>query len=492
MALNTPLTSIEKLYLFDSSDRFPNRITGRLLFDDRIDFKIAQAACFWLGERHPVLGCTIENFHGRLYWKRDPDLYRVEDAQAARESDGNFDVPICHWFHYVELQETPTAAPDFIRLLKGVEYYRPCMVIRSWPDHAGDRADAAGASKESDWRSEVWFSIHHAYCDGAGGVQIMNDWMEIYQNLINQREPEWNLSGLDERRFLTRNQLGFTSWKFIRNLPFQPIGLFGATKFVFRKTAGLSATMESGDKKSKQSVDAASAFESGWLDPDELRAVEEFAAKNNFNVNAKLLGDLYGVLFRWRQRFETNASPKQWMRIILPINLRDIGDRRLSAANRSSLIQVDRQPHEGHAAVGYYRSIQREIGTVLKFQLDRMFLIMIRLISGSSKLLQSVAQNPKPRGLAIFTNLGKPFRRLERRVANETHLKRGATQEIQLQPSEIDFLAPLRLGTPINFSVAKYLDRLRVTLHYDPLVIARGEAQNLLTDYLQSIRKIEP
>jgi hypothetical protein len=461
-----------------------------LLVEQDIDANFARAACFWLGERHPVLGCTIEEIDGKLQWVRDPDLYRVELQTGAGDERSNAESRACHWFHLFESDEPPQMVPDFLKILEKAEFYRPCMVIRKWSRPSENDAAVAQRLTIGNRVSEIWLSIHHAFCDGAGGVQIINDWIQIYENLVSQRPPNFGLSALDEAKFSQRNILGLVRWKYIRNLPFQSIGLFGAIKFVFRKTATIPNIGGFDEASNPLLESTTTAMESGWLETEELLPIEQMAVRRGFNMNAKFLGDLYDVLFRWRKHRDPNASHRQWMRIILPINLRDIGDRRLSAANRSSLIQIDRRPPGETPSNEFYQSIQREIGIVLRYHLDRMFLVMIRLIARSNSLLKHVARNPKPRGLAVFTNLGRPFRRLERKSGSEVSPTDTIPAEARLRPVEIDFLAPLRMGTPVNFAVAKFQERLRVTLHFDPAVISRSEAQSMLRDYLDSLRKI--
>jgi hypothetical protein len=488
-----PLTSIEKLYFFDSSPRFPNRITCRLLFEQNLNVEAAREACYWLGERHRVLGCSIEKRRGKLHWIRNAELYRVGKHGASSPGHQDAAPPKIHWFHSQELDEAPEHAPDFLQILQDVEFYRPCMLIRRWPRKTRDREDLNQGIDPKQCVSEVWFSVHHSFFDGAGGIQIANDWMQIYENLLQKRTPETGLPALEDHRFRDRNRLGLLTWNFLRLLPFQAIGLYGATKFVFRKTASI-ADLRINPAKSNEIVSGSSppAMESAWLSAEQLALVEHHAQHSGYNANAKFLGDLYGVLHRWRLRKNPSASPGHWLRIILPINLRDIGDRRLPAANRSSLIQIDRKPPSGIAGADYYQSIQREIGVVQRFQLDRMFLLAIRGISAIPPLLKQVARNPKPRGLAVFTNLGRPFRRLERGLRAEEKIVEHATaSSINLEPREIDFLAPLRLGTPLNFSLAKFRDRLRVTLHYDPLVVEKAEAERLVQDYLQAVQTMD-
>ncbi len=463
-----------------------------------MDPEWAHRACYWVGERHQILGCQIEEQQGRWCWVRDPELFRRKwlssDSHSIADSDHQ---DRAWWFHYEMLDREPREAPRLDECLRDVEFYRPCLIIRSWKVCGSAPSNSPGNST-NEIHTEIWFVVHHAFCDGGGGIAIANDWIQIYENLIAGEEPTKGLPPIDSRRFAKRNHLGLLRWKFLRVLPLQPVGLLGAIKFIFRKTAQLSTALSSGQTSSSTETPepqpnpvARFAFVAAWMDADRVQWLERDAEDHGFNLNARFLGEMFGSLQRWYLKREPSGSPKDWIRIILPISLRDIGDRRLPAANRSSLVQVDRRNLKNPVPQSLFQSIEREIQIIMSCQLDRMFLIFIRVIGLSDRLLKHVSQNRKHRGLAVFTNLGQPFRRLERRHRDNTF--GGATKGQALarfRPVEIDFLAPLRHGTPLNFSIAKFEGRMRVTIHFDPDVVDREEATALLDDYIRAVSHV--
>ena len=163
------------------------------------------------------------------------------------------------------------------------------------------------------------------------------------------------------------------------------------------------------------------------------------------------------------------------------MNIREFSDRHLPSVNRTSIVQIDRRSLAKLADFDLFRSIDREINIIRQWQLDRIFLIAIRGLAVFQPLIRRVAQTKKHRGMAVFTNLGQPFRRRER-----AQLKNPGDQ--RLTPLEIDFLGPLRFGTPLNIAVARYQNRLRVTIHYDSAVVTLAEANDLLREYLFALR----
>lgn len=496
------LNSIERFHYFDSSSRFPNRIIGRLLVHQQIDLELCRKAFFSVAERHPILSCSIEKIGRRLCWVHFPQRFRFQPNSSLKELeelgqhshsfwlDGESTGGI--WFFLQELDSAPDQPPDFTPFLLKAGHFNPFMLIRQWPDH--QRCDRTEVESEKDSCdssriTEIWLSTHHAFCDGGGGIAIANDWIRIYDNLRRHRQPTDGLMGMDHQRFAARNHLGLLTWRFLRKIPFQPVGLFGATKFIFRKTATLDRINEGSQTAIQRSAEAPIGIASRWLQSDDLRRLEILADRENYNVNARMIADFLAALEKWRLKWVTAASADQWQRIILPINIRQIGDRKLPAANRTSIVQIDRRRIDTQSPKSLIRSIQREVGVIIQWKLDRMFLIFIKLIGLSTALLRHVAENKKHRGIAVFTNLGHPFRRLEKSLKlldDEPDL--ASQQRPAFDPIEIDFLAPLRHGTALNLTVAKFKSRLRITLHFDPTIVTSQQAEELVENFLDNLR----
>ena len=480
------LNSIEKYHFFDSDSRFPNLIHCRLLVETRIDEALARQAWDIAGGRQPLFGCHVESRHGRLCWKKQPPVAGC--ASLVSESSGNHPIDpvslqvggsIC----FDDLWTAPGPLSNFRERLDATNQLGPFLLVRRW----SVPADANGENVA--YFSEIWFTTHHALCDGVGAVSFINDWWQVYDNLVTGVKPTRGLMTLRQDKFLQRNQLGLMRWKFFRQLPFQAVGIFGATKFLFRKSATFRLSpvqtnyskFNPSDLKLDKPLPETPAIVSGWIDIKTLEQLVRDTTNHQTSLNARLLGDLFNAIQRWRLRFDRAASPQDWIRVILPMNIREFADRRLPSINRTSIVQIDRRNMSELADPALFRSIDREINLIRKWQLDRMFLIVIRGLSVVQPLVRRAAQNKKPRGIAVFTNLGQPFRQRERSIA-------GAPSSKKLTPIEIDFLGPLRYGTPLNIAVARYQDRLRVTIHYDAAILTQLEASDLLQEYLAALR----
>ena len=120
---------------------------------------------------------------------------------------------------------------------------------------------------------------------------------------------------------------------------------------------------------------------------------------------------------------------------------------------------------------------------IRRWQLEKMFLIATRLASVSNTWLSKIANNPVSRGAAIFTHLGRPYKRAMIHVNRLS--KSAASLMLLARPVDFDLAGPIRTGTPINISFARFDHRLKISLHYDSQTISPAEADRLLATIVE-------
>ncbi len=323
-----PLTSIEKFHFYDGDDEHPNLIFGRLLFNQPIEEGLARTAWKTIAATEPLIHSCVSKKRGKLHWMIP------EESEATSVADQNFS------FVHSESHPSISKFPDpwFIPTPVDPAFNPgPFLMIRTF---AG-RPDSleTGDQLESN-KSEVWFWAHHVVCDGAAAVGFIRNWLQVYRNLATNVDVENAVDNLNHASLRQRNNLQICSWGFLKNLPFQIVGLFGATKFLFRKTAVI-AGRDASSKKIKESN--IPAVVSDWLDEVAYSRLREEAGRLQLSLNALLLCDLFRAIHDWRVNRQPNVSEQDWLRIILPISLRGFKDRKLPIANRTSLVQIDRR-----------------------------------------------------------------------------------------------------------------------------------------------------
>jgi hypothetical protein len=197
------------------------------------------------------------------------------------------------------------------------------------------------------------------------------------------------------------------------------------------------------------------------------------------------MAKLFAAIGRFSK--DESAKDKRAFRIILPMNIRKPEDRDLPSCNRTALVQIDRTYAIGVAdSDRFCQLIDREIKIIRGWQLEKIFLISIRLLSVSGSWLKSVANSPKSRGAAVFTHLGQPLKKasIHSRRLQE---KNGVAAADLLQLESADFAGPVRSGTPANISISRVGQELRLSLHYDANALSAEQAAQLLDFYREEL-----
>ena len=429
-----PLTSIEKFYWYDSSSKFTNQVYGRLRYEGVIDPVVAEAAAKRVIQRHPLLTCKIEKSKGSFSWVQAPDERKQIQWDA-------------------KLDES--VGPKAIAIDREIPWNVIC--------------------RNNGKTTEIWFHMSHAVGDGLAGVQIIGDWMKCYHQISSGSDSIKGFHKLNGEDLRKRNHLGLLSSTYLKNLWKQPLGLFGATKFIFRKPApflGNSTNEADWDHHAQPAVIG------GWVDSNISKDIEDSANSIGVSVNSLVLGSLMQTLEKFCQRNDDRVSP--WIRVILPMSIRTFADRRMPATNRATVVQVDRKASD-FANDGFFQGLNREIQIIRDWDLGKLFLIFVRAMAVIPSLLKRSANNQKCRGTAVFANLAEPFGRLGLPTDGEKLVVGN------LKLFEFDFVGPIRRLMPINFSLQKFLGRYRVSLHFDSRLMTQDQAEELLNAYLERL-----
>ena len=463
------MTSIEKFHWLDQNPELPNYIFGTLRFEIRIDPEIARQAVAIVLQRQPLAAMEPKLIGGRWCWQPIP---------AVQFDSDRFFSSICLG------EDDDTGAFHALGPLK---------VRRDYVSYFVSVTEFSKASP-SEVVSEVSFQSHHAASDGVACVGLINDWLTVYNNLVAGEPAETGLAKLNNSSFENRGVLGLLSWNYLKGFPQQTIALFGAAKFIFRKTEAIA-----GPSASIENPPPFPAIRGSWVDAAILNSNRRRATDNQVGFTAWCLTKCFIALDGWNQKRWSESKtvrPAQaggksagqtksnsvW-RILLPISTRSSADRAAVAANRTAVVQIDRQPPATEAElIPSCQSIDYEINFIRRWQLEKMFLLAIRLASLSNAGLAKTANNPVSRGAAVFTHLGRPFKRA---MIHLNRLPKSAANLPLARPIDFDLAGPIRHGTPINLSFARFDHRLKISLHYDAQVISTAEADRLLATIVE-------
>ena len=452
------MSSIEKFHWYDSRPSYPNFIFGRLEFGKQIDPTLAETAWRLALARQPLAVVQPLKIKRRWYW-----VSGISDESVGISSKNR-------GFNYQESKSSPEP-------WNFDESESRLMISSHLEIRVGTAEASAGGTRgeKSGFLTLVYFAVHHAISDGAGALLVVNEWITIYSNLEAGRAATEGLRRLESKRLRSRNHLGILRWSYLKHLLKQPVALFGATKFLLRTSIDLSAQKDTADGLTRLYP----AIIGRWVDGDAVRGLNRESSRLGVTLNSIMLGRLFISLSKFLAMNGGNAK-SGWVRVILPISIRVMSDRRMPATNRTTIVQLDRRINGMALLDSFYQNLDREVQIIRGWQLDKMFLICIRLLSAFEPLLRHVVGSRKSRGTVVFTNLGEPFRKL---VKSQACRAKFSGEEID----QFDLVGPVRKGTPLNYSIARHGDRIRVSLHYDASVFSFSRANELLEGYVSEL-----
>lgn len=432
-----PLTACEEYLARDDYAAYPNTIAERFRFEGRMDWRAAERAEACLLRRHPLIGC-------RVRWRK----------RLGRS-------PVPEWL--------PAESPEhhlgrFAR-----------SEVGDWPVLSGIDLDSGPAGRIAyvfdEDSTDILLQGHHAFCDGVAGLQIMIDFMQAYAQAVEAPDREPQLLALDSSLLRVRGDFGFGSWAYLRRLHRQALGLYGVHEFLNHTAQPLvPAPLSELDQSSTETSPSSLTFRT---ESESLPGLKLRAKRSGVTVNEWLLAALFQAMLQWRQTREL-AAPGDWMRVMVPMNLRDLRHRRMPAANRVSFVSLDRQPGQCRDFTALANSIHQQMSVIHDNDLGLTFLTMLGLARLTPGGMKRLAKPDRCGATAILTNLGDPLRKVRLPRRN------GELQVGNLTLKEMDLLPPLRPNTNIALAAFRYAGRQCLTLHHDSRVIQSEDAADLL------------
>lgn len=433
-----PLTPFERFFLYRHTPEYPNLMYVSFTFRGQMDRELAAEATDIMLTRHPLMAAQVEQRSmGKFVW--------VESNNREKA------------FQWIDGEDTTS--------------FLPALDITSEPGirikiiNHGDRCD-------------LLYIVHHVATDGIGGTIAFLDWMIIYANLCNKKAPLKGLPRLDPPLLKRRGQLGVFKTSFLKTLPFQWIALYGAGNFILNKVTPLIPLDTPPEPASL--TDDRNQLVIRQLSEEIAGAVKTTSEKLGATNNDVLVGLLFLAGRRWRER-RGLTTEKDRYRIIVPANIRDIGDRRLPSTNRVTLHYLDRTDSALADRADLIKGIRYELGVISRFQLEKTFLMYLNAISLAPGMLKRTSTQETCQGTMLITNLGEPLRRMKlpredgKLVVGNVILER------------FDLIPPIYKRTPVSIAVGRYADVTTLVMRFDPHVMNHSDAEELMNDLVDCI-----
>ena len=331
-------------------------------------------------------------------------------------------------------------------------------------------------------QSAMILQLHHAVCDGKGVLQFVDDFLHCYARAADRGYRQIELPSRDEALLQKRGTFGLTAGKLLKMLPAQLSGLIGAGQFLLRQPVPLVANDGGVEHSLEQRLpDPVPAVRVGRLDTEQLRRLSAAAADRRVTVNDWLLRDFFLAVDDFRRRHDAPGK-KDWLRISVPINLRQPGDERMPAANIVSMVFLDRNASQCADPSELLRGIHDEIALIRRRRLGFTFIWSLHALRALPGRLAGRVGKGRCEATSVVTNVGRVL------VDSTLPSRGGKLAAANLLLEDVEFFAPLREGTVATIVLLFYAGGLNICLQFDGRRITAAQADDLLATYLRTIR----
>lgn len=463
------LVPFEEYMFADGLSAYPMSCYILLRFRGHGDESALQEAMSKAVRLHPLLCGSVERRRrGAYFWRKaEPAIIfrRAPDGTAESffepagpESGGRR-------FRFVPAFEAG-----------GIDLFNaPALRIHYW----------TSAVPASEAQTYLFVELHHSASDATGFFRFLEDALIEYARMSGAKIP--SAPSYDES-LLKRRHSYYRSWREkIRLFPRQLFGLERGRAFLLRRVRPLARPDFCQEEKTR----FAPAFLNLSLTRDETAALLSEAKKR-----AATLNDLFlAAVFRGMRDalddprfFDGRAQKKErgYLRIAVPINLRGKQGGKISAANLSSMVFVDRLKEKITDGDAFLERIHHEMAHIKKNELGFAFvhgLTFFKKLLGGFELM---CGGDRCWTTGTVSNLGVLFRRSP--LARED----GGIVAGNLELFDVQAAPPIRRGSVFGVSAETYAGALRFGMQYDAKILSAARADILFAAIEKHLRFISP
>ncbi len=190
--------------------------------------------------------------------------------------------------------------------------------------------------------------------------------------------------------------------------------------------------------------------------------------------------DLFLALARWREK--NGLADDAWLRLMVPINMRTPGDRRLPAANVVSTVFLDRRISDARDPDVLLNGINRYMEDIKRHDFGLAWLLALPLLQLMPRAWEKLRRSKrKCLYSALLTNIGpvlagSPLPRSDRRLI---------VGDLTLE--DIEFVPAARPLQCLGIAVSNYAGRMSLGMRYQSGVFTAEQAQQVLDIYVQAV-----
>ncbi|MGL4942298.1 MAG: condensation domain-containing protein [Thermoguttaceae bacterium] len=440
------LTPFEEYMVLDGSEVHPMNCFVRVRLRGRLDRERLARAVTAAATLHPLLHAKIVSPRRDVWeWELDPKpnvpIIWHENDTSNCDGEPTFPAP------------TPF---DFTR-----ETTMRLHVFTRNNNETGDETD-------------IVTEFHHAACDGVGIYQFLEDLFFAYENDSPTTTSDVNkIVNILSRR----NRFAATWWRWWGSLPSQTWGLLRAWTFLVNRVQPIVAPNANANTST-----ANTAIIETSLDTETTSKLRHRVRQSHLALNDVLLAAAYQTIVEWCDVVKRPLANDRYIRIAVPTNLRLDSDELTTAANRVSMVFLDRRPSHIRSAEHetFVAAIHREMSHIKRHRLGWAFLWGLGFFKRVFGGFRMMMKQRRCWSSCVLTNHGEAMRKTPLAMRDGKIVICSGT-DAELEMTELSGAPPLRAFTVFGINAVTYAGRLFLALHYDRNEVTRAEAETFLS-----------
>jgi hypothetical protein len=436
-----PLSTLDEYMLLDDSTAYPTVILAKFRFSGPLERPLLERALFETLGRYPLL-TSIARRAGHKGW-------------------------------------------EWVDAGKGHEYFKwhegAGKLIPVMPFDIRSRPGFFLGINRTEEGTDLLSQFHHSCCDGRTAFDFMGDFISVYAALVDPALVKRMRRNADDALLAPLHRVKGFPWRellgIVRNFWIQ---FAHSCQFLLRAPVPLIPHKPAA-VNGPQHPDYP-ALCTLFFDKAETSRLVATAKRRGGMRNDLLARDLLLAVGDWQKR-HTSVGARDWLRIIIPVDLRCPGESPRLSGNRASLIVLDQHYGDLHDPERLLADVLGKTALIRTARLGLAFMRMLRLAQVIPGLLELCIKREKCQATCSMSNLGRIFNLLRvPRVDGRIVLGDAVLESIEP-------IALTRQSIAGVFAIIDYAHRLSITLHYDPRVLTKNQADDLLSTYGRFVRR---
>jgi NRPS condensation-like uncharacterized protein len=346
--------------------------------------------------------------------------------------------------------------------------------------------------------SRIVFYLHHACCDGIGGLQFVSEVLARYGRKTagsEEKQPQFEPPRLEllklRDNFDSGKSAGERQQRSLKRLIGKIGRLFGRRPALLRPVSPVpaatapTATGATAETGRLNDPGAARAIQSRVLSRSVNRGLRAAAAGGSVSVNDLCIREMLLHIRAWN-RLSGPIKGDPWLRISVPVSMRTTDHQNMPACNMVGYSFITRRDSECTDELSLLTSIHQQTEDVLFSRAGIValrFLGLLRKIPGAMQLSLSLKSCFCT---VVLANVGD----VRKRFSGRFPLQNGRWVAGDVLVKHIRGVAPVRPNTRAAVTIGEYAGTLSIHLRTDSTVIGPEDSERFLNEFTDRLLKL--